>query len=65
MTFSTSNRLVLEQYIKDGLRKEVVNGIATPGQRDAVKGLKVLIDAVLPDGRRIPKGSIAYIREES
>ena len=64
MTFSLNNRLVLEQYIKDGLKSEVRNGIAVPGQRDAVKGLKVLMDATLADGRRVPKGSTAYIREE-
>jgi hypothetical protein len=56
--------LVLEQYVRESLKKEVVNGIATPGQRDSVKGLKVLMDATLPDGRKIPKGSTAYIREE-
>lgn len=64
MTFSLNNRLVLEQYVKEALKKEIHNGIATPGQRDSVKGLRVLIEANLPDGRRIPKNSIAYIREE-
>lgn len=65
--FSLNNRLVLEQYIKEGLKAKVSGGIATPGQRDGLKGLKVLMTAVLtlPYGeQRIPAGSIAYIREE-
>ena len=65
MTFSLNNRLVVEQYIKDGLRAKVQNGIATPGQRDGLKGLRVLIGTVLSDGRHVPAGSIAYIREEA
>jgi hypothetical protein len=65
MTFSLNNRLVLEAYVKDGLRAKVQNGIATPGQRDGLKGLRVLVGTVLADGRHIPKGSTAYIREET
>lgn len=65
MTFSLNNRLVLEQYVKGGLQSQVRNGIATPGQRDGLKGLKVLIGTVLSDGRHVPAGSIAYIREEA
>lgn len=64
MTFSINNRIVLEQYIKEGLKAVRTGGIATPGQRDGVKGLKVLIGTTLPNGERIPVGSIAYIREE-
>lgn len=65
MIFSASTRLVLEEYVKTGLKAEMRHGIATPGQRDGVKGLKVLVDAHLPDGNFIPAGSFAYIREES
>lgn len=64
MSFSLNNRLVLEVYVKEGLKTKISGGIATPGQRDGVKGLKVLMDAYLSDGRYIPKGSTAYIREE-
>jgi hypothetical protein len=64
MSFSLNNRLVLEVYVKEGLKAKVSGGIATPGQRDGVKGLRVLMDAYLADGRHIPKGSTAYIREE-
>jgi hypothetical protein len=64
MTFSLNNRLVLEQYIKEGLKPKMQGGIATPGQRDGLKGLQVLVGTTLSDGRKVPKGSIAYIREE-
>jgi len=64
MTFSVNNKLILEQYIKSAVKSEIRSGIATPGQRDMVKGLTVLMDAKLSDGRHIPKGSVAYIREE-
>jgi hypothetical protein len=64
MTFSLNNRLVVEQYIKEGLKSKISGGIATPGQRDGLKGLLVLVDAHLSDGTHVPKGSIAYIREE-
>lgn len=65
MTFSLNNRLVLQPYVRDGLRAQVKNGIATPGQRDGLKGLSVLVGTVLMDGRHVPAGSIAYIREEA
>lgn len=64
MTFSLNNRLIVEPYIKEGLKAKISGGIATPGQRDGLKGLKVLMDAYLSDGRKIPEGSVAYIREE-
>ena len=65
MIASLNNRLILEQYVKEGLKAKISGGIATPGQRDGLKGLKVLVDAQLSDGRKIPKDSIAYIREET
>lgn len=65
MKFSLNNRLILQEYVKDGLKSKVMNGIATPGQRDGLKGLTVLLDAYLSDGRHIPKGSVAYIKEET
>jgi hypothetical protein len=64
MKFSINNRLILETYVKKALEARREGGIATPGQRDGLKGLKVLVDAYLSDGRHIPKGSVAYIREE-
>ncbi len=65
MTFSLNNRLVLEPYVKGGLEKKIQNGIATPGQRDGLKGLRVLIETTLSDGTKVPAGSVAYIKEES
>jgi hypothetical protein len=61
---SVNNRLILEEYKKGSLKAKVLNGIATPDQRDGFKGLKVLMSTTLSDGRFIPAGSIAYIREE-
>jgi hypothetical protein len=61
---SQNNRLILEPYVKEGLKAVRLGGIATPGQRDGLKGLKLLIDAHLLDGRIIGAGTIAYIREE-
>ena len=57
MTFSLNNRLVLETYVKKSLEAKVQGGIATPNQKDGVKGLRVLVEATLNDGRRIPVGS--------
>ncbi len=64
MTFSVNSRLILEEYKKGGLESNVRNGIATPGQRDKLKGLRVLVEFDGPNGRHIPVGSIAYLREE-
>lgn len=64
MTFSLNDRLVLEVYKKEGLRSEIRGGIATPGQRDGVKGLRVLVSTTFSDGTHVPVGSIAYVREE-
>ena len=65
MTYSLNNRLVLELYNKEALKPRMQGGIATPGQRDGLKGLKVLMDARLPEPYgRVPAGSVAYIREE-
>lgn len=65
MMFSVNNRLVLEEYVKEALKSEKVGGIATPGQRDGIKKLKVLVGTRLSDGRDIPEGSYAYLREEA
>jgi hypothetical protein len=65
MTFSVNNRFIVEPYIKEALRKEVIGGVATPGQRDGMKGLKTLMPTKLLDGREIPIGSTVYIREET
>lgn len=65
MTFSLNNRLIVEQYTKEAIKPRMQGGIATPGQRDSLKGLKVLVSSTLSDGRHIPAGSTAYIKEET
>lgn len=62
--YSINNRLVVEQYVKEGLKSKVISGIATPGQRDGLKGLKVLMDFSSKDVT-IAKDSIVYVREEA
>lgn len=62
--FSLNNRIIVEPYIKEGLKPKISGGIATPGQRDGLKGLKVLVDAYLSDGTKVEVGDKVYIREE-
>lgn len=62
--FSFNNRLIVEVYRKGDLRASEVNGFAFVAQKVNLKGLKVLVAASLTDGRVIPEGSIAYIKEE-
>ena len=64
MIFSLNNRLIVEEYVKEGLKATVMGGIATPGQRDGIKKLKILVGTKLSDGRDVPEGSYAFIREE-
>jgi hypothetical protein len=64
-TRSMNNRLVVEAYKKGELQSTVSNGFAFISQKVTVKGLKVLMDAKLNDGTFVPKGSTAYIKEES
>lgn len=64
-TFSLNNRLVVEVYVSTGLTTEIKNGLATPGQRDGIKALRVLVGTVLSDGRVVEAGDVAFIREEN
>lgn len=61
---SVNNRFILEPYVKEGLKAKVTGGIATPGQRDGLKKLKVLVNGFLPNWQVVPAGSDAYIRED-
>lgn len=63
--FSINNRLIVEQYIKEALKPRMLGGIATPGQRDGLKGLTVLMNTRLSDGSIVYKGDKVYIREET
>lgn len=62
---SMNNRLIVEAYKKEGLKSSVNNGFAMIAQKVVVKGLKVLMNAKLSDGTLVPKGSTAYIKEET
>lgn len=63
--FSLNNRLVVEVYKKEALRHEEKNGFAFIGQKQRLKGLRILVNAKLNDGTMISKGSLAYIKEET
>jgi len=60
-----NNRLIVEVYVQTGIKSEIRNGMAMPGQRDGFKGLRVLVGTNLPDGTHIPAESLAYFREEA
>jgi hypothetical protein len=62
---SFNNRLIVEAYKKTALQAQTGTGFAYIQQKVAVKGLTVLMDAQLSDGTYIPKGSVAYIKEEA
>lgn len=66
--FSVNNRFVLEPYRSDkGLRANISNGFAMVDQKIKVVGLKLLSEARITVGNTvhiIPKGMIAYLREE-
>lgn len=65
MNVSFNNRVITEVYKKEsGPRQEVKNGWATPGQKNNLKGLKVLVDAMVGE-ISIPAGSTAYVKEET
>lgn len=60
------DKLIVEAYQKSELKGETHRGwTSAPDQRTKVKGLKVLIQAVLNDGRVVQPGSTAFVLEES
>lgn len=61
---SFNNKLILEAYKQTEIKGEVRQGWAQIGQKNNLKGLRVLISATLSDGTVIPSGSTAYIKEE-
>jgi hypothetical protein len=62
---SLNNRLLLEVYVPRALTTETKNGFASMSQTIRLVGLKVLVDFYLPDGRKIPKGSAAFLKEKT
>lgn len=64
-TYSLNNRLIVEPYKKEALRANVASGFAMVDQKLTLKGLRILMDAKLNDGTLIPKGFVAYVKEET
>jgi hypothetical protein len=62
---SLNNRLIVESYVKGELRANTSNGFAFIEQKLNLKGLKVLLETKLSDGTLVPKGAVAYIKEET
>ena len=62
---SFNNKLVLEAYKHTEIRPECNKGWIVAGQKNNLKGLKVLVQAVLSDGTIVLKNSTAFVKEES
>lgn len=60
---SFGGKLVLEAYKHTEVKAEIRSGWATAGQKNSLKGLKLLVDACFQD-QRIPAGSTAWLKEE-
>jgi len=60
---SVNNKLVVEAYHKGDVVADIKSGFAMASQKVTVKGLTLLMDAQLNDGKVIPKGHKAYIKE--
>lgn len=63
-TCSLNNKLIVEAYKKEALRTTEKNGFAFVAQKLSLKGLRILVDAHTTTGN-IPRGWIAYIKEEA
>ena len=61
---SFNNKLILEAYRQTEIRAEGNKGWIQAGQKNNLKGLKVLVQATLPNGETIPAGSKAWIKED-
>lgn len=62
---SFNNKLILESYKHTEIRPEGNKGWIQAGQKNNLKGLKVLVQAILSDGTIVLPGSTAYLKEES
>jgi uncharacterized protein (UPF0254 family) len=62
---SFNNKLILESYKHTEIRPEGNKGWITAGQKNSLKGLRVLLDAELPNGDKILAGSKAWVKEDS
>ena len=61
---SFNGKLVLEAYTQTEIRSDTSRGWTGVVQKNNLKGLKVLVQADLPNGDFITAGSTAFIREE-
>jgi len=59
------NKLILQAYQHTEIRADGNKGWIQAGQKNSLKGLKVLVDAKLSDGITVLKDSTAYIKEDS
>lgn len=64
MSYSINSHLIVELYIPKEAKAEVIGGVARPMQKGHVRGLKLLMDAILPNGSHLVTGSTLYFREE-
>lgn len=62
---SFNNKLILEAYKQTEIRPEGNRGWIQAGQKNNLKGLRVLIEAILPNGDTVLLGSKAWIKEDS
>lgn len=61
---SFNGKLVLEAYVHTEIRSNTSKGWTGVVQKNNLKGLKVLVDADLPNGESVQAGSTAWIKED-
>jgi len=61
---SFNGKLILEAYTQTEIKAEIRSGWATTSQKNNLKGLKLLVDSKDLNGKIIPAGSTAFIKEE-
>jgi hypothetical protein len=59
------NKLILQAYVHTEIRPDGNKGWIQAGQKNSLKGLKVLMNAKFSDGTIVLKDSTAYIKEDS
>lgn len=62
---SVNSRVIVEPYKKTEMKSEVKNGFALIGQKNHLKGLRVLADFNAPDGTVIKAGYKVFVKEET
>lgn len=67
LPYSVNNRIVVEPYKKEELKAQIKGGLALIGQKQTVKGLKLLVDADWSKDMALfsaRAGDTVYIKEE-